>query len=92
MQWWMIIGFASVVAMATAFVALSSITRSPRLREATNAAGWKIECRKCGAVSGAGDAGMIRIGAASKGKRSLVCCPSCGRSSMMRVFRDAGTR
>ncbi len=91
MEWWMIAGVASVFGMAAAFVALNAATKSPKLRAATNHAGWKIECPKCNTVSAAADAGMIRIGAASKGKRSLLRCPSCQRTAMMRVFRDGNT-
>lgn len=92
MEWWMIVGFASVVAIATAFLAVSMGARAPALARATNEAGWKVECARCHAISGAGDAGMVRIGAASCGKRTLLKCPACARRSMMRVFKDGSTR
>lgn len=88
MEWWMIGGIATVMGMGAAFVALNAITKSPSVRQRTNQDGWKVECGSCKAISPAGDAGMIRIGAASKGKRTLLKCPACGRSGMMRVFQD----
>lgn len=90
MDWWMIAGVASVMGMGAAFVALNAITKSPSLRAKTNQAGWRVECGTCKAVSPAGDAGMVRIGAASRGKRSLLNCPACGKTGMMRVFKDRG--
>lgn len=88
MTWWIILGLASVTAIVVSIMALSALTKSPTLRNATNAAGWRVECGTCGTVSLAGDAGMIRLGAASWGKRTMLRCPSCAKCSMMRVFRD----
>lgn len=57
-------------------------------RQATNEAGWKVECGRCKAVSGAGDAGMVRLGAASRAKRTLLKCPACEKASMMRMWKE----
>lgn len=92
MQWWMLAGVLTVMALAAAFIATQALTQSPALRARTNESGWKVECPACRAISPAGDAGMIRITAASKGKRTLLRCPACATRSMMRVFKDAGAR
>lgn len=92
MEPWMIAAIGSSVAILTAFFAVSMASRSPGLRTETNDAGWRVECGKCHSVSGAGDAGMVRLGAASKGKRTLLRCPACGKRSMMRVFKDGSKR
>lgn len=88
MEPWMIAVFAGLVATFTALFAATMASKAPGMRRATNDAGWKVECEKCRAVSAAGDAGMVRLGAASKGKRTLLKCPACGKRSMMRVFND----
>lgn len=77
-----------VIGLGGAFAALNAIAKSPSLRAQTNQDGWKVECRACRAISPAGDAGMVRIGGAAKGKRTLLKCPACGKLGMMRVFRD----
>jgi hypothetical protein len=41
------------------------------------APGWQIRCTKCGATRDASEAGVIRIGARSVGKRTLGWCKSC---------------
>ena len=69
-------------------VGASLLGHSPKLRRMTNDAGWKVECGQCGKVSGAGDAGMVRLGAASIGKRSRLRCPACGKTSIMPVYRE----
>ncbi|MBC7834339.1 MAG: hypothetical protein H7Y88_04460 [Phycisphaerales bacterium] len=85
----MISGTAIALGLAlfvVTIVILSAVLlRSPRLRRATNEAGWVVECSKCGAVTAAGDAGIIRIGAASKGKLVGARCPACGKLGMLRM-------
>ena len=41
------------------------------------APGWQVRCTKCNHVRDAGEAGMIRIGAASVGKRTFGYCEQC---------------
>lgn len=88
MEPWVIAALGSTVAIVSALLVGSMASKMPGMRQATNDAGWKVECGKCHAVSGAGHAGMVRIGAASVGKRTLLKCPTCRKRSMMRVFND----
>ncbi len=41
------------------------------------APGWEIRCTNCGKTRDAGDVGAVRIGASSKGKRTLGWCSGC---------------
>jgi hypothetical protein len=52
------------------------------------APGWQIRCKKCGTTRDAGDVRMIRIGAASIGKRTLGWCSKCRRLRMLVVERQ----
>ena len=40
---------------------------------------WVIRCPRCGRSGDAAEAGVVRIGAASNGKRVLGRCQACGR-------------
>jgi len=42
------------------------------------APGWIIRCPKCGKQKPLGETGAIRLGAASRGKRTLAWCKTCG--------------
>lgn len=46
------------------------------LRTASEA--WLLRCETCGASRSVWEAGGIRAGAASRGKRVRVHCPGCG--------------
>lgn len=41
------------------------------------APGWIIRCTKCGKWRPLGETGAIRLGAASRGKRTLAWCSQC---------------
>jgi hypothetical protein len=43
------------------------------------APGWQLRCPRCGRTGDASQAGIIRIGAASVGKRILGRCSECKR-------------
>ncbi len=92
MEPWMIAALGGTLAIVSVLILALVATTSPGMRQATDDAGWKVECGKCHAVSGAGHAGMVRIGAASVGKRTLLKCPACRKRSMMRVFNDRERR
>lgn len=52
------------------------------------APGWQLRCPKCGRTVPAADVGMIRIGAWSRGKRTLARCSGCnGRFRWVHVER-----
>jgi hypothetical protein len=41
------------------------------------APGWQLRCTTCGHTRDAGEAGIVRIGASSGGKRTLGRCSAC---------------
>jgi hypothetical protein len=43
------------------------------------APGWQIRCPKCGKTKPLGQTGAIRLGAWSRGKRTLAFCRDCRR-------------
>ncbi len=47
------------------------------------APGWQVRCPHCGTTHPAGEVGIIRIGAASKGKRTLGWCSVCRRVRLL---------
>lgn len=49
--------------------------------------GWRIRCCTCGASQTVWQAGGIRWGAASIGKRKLVHCSQCGHLRVAAVER-----
>ncbi|GMV24687.1 MAG: hypothetical protein AMXMBFR58_07180 [Phycisphaerae bacterium] len=48
---------------------------------------WIISCPACGRWKTLAEAGGLRIGAVSAGKRVLGRCSSCNRVRMMRIER-----
>lgn len=49
---------------------------------------WLLECPKCGKRTPLSEAGGMRIGAASAGKRTLGYCTDCKRLRWARVVKD----
>lgn len=49
---------------------------------------WKIRCLTCGAERSVWEAGGVRWGAASRGKRTLIRCPKCGCLRCASVTRE----
>jgi hypothetical protein len=43
------------------------------------APGWLIRCPKCGLTKPLGETGAVRLGAASRGKRTVGFCRQCRR-------------
>ena len=41
------------------------------------APGWQLRCTRCGRTRDAGEAGLIRVGAASVAKYTLGWCSNC---------------
>ncbi len=50
---------------------------------------WKIRCCTCGAERSVWDAGGVRSGAASAGKRTLIWCSRCSPFRRAAVVREA---
>jgi hypothetical protein len=48
---------------------------------------WLLRCSVCGTARSVWEAGGIRFGAASVGKRVAIWCPTCGRIRVMVVER-----
>ena len=49
---------------------------------------WKIECATCKSWKWAGEAGIVRLGARSKGKSTFGWCRSCRFLRRFRIYRD----
>ena len=59
------------------FTAILPARWARSMREESEA--WHVTCRTCGSSRSVLEAGGIRWGAASRGKRSLTWCSRCGR-------------
>jgi hypothetical protein len=51
------------------------------------APGWQVRCPKCGLTVPAGDAGLIRLGAAGRGLRRLGPCSRCKKFRWLIIER-----
>ena len=54
------------------------------------APGWQIRCTTCGRTRDAGKAGLVRVKAASAGKRMLGWCSGCRRLRILAAERTEG--
>ena len=53
------------------------------------APGWELRCTRCHRTRDASEAGVVRIGAASVGKRVLSYCSGCHRLRFIALERKA---
>ena len=51
------------------------------------APGWEVRCTACGTTRDAGEAGLVRVKAASIGKRTLGWCSNCRRFRVLAIER-----
>lgn len=58
---------------------------SPARRSAEQ---WVIECPRCGHSAPALERGIVRVYAASKGKRLPARCTGCHRLTLARLYKD----
>jgi len=77
-----LVGAGSVVFLLLLGLLVSR--KAPQLRRATSVQGWVVECPGCKVKTPAGDAGVIRVGAAGT-KRSLMICPACKQRRWLRL-------
>lgn len=68
---------------------------SARAREISQAGGdtavgWIVRCTKCQSWRPAAEAGIIRFGAASKGKRTVTRCGACGNLCAAAIEKGPG--
>ncbi|MEL6795694.1 MAG: hypothetical protein AAFO89_02615 [Planctomycetota bacterium] len=95
MAWWMIILIA-LGGLVLAGVLLYAVERiGARAREISDAGGdtapgWILRCTSCQAWRPATEAGVVRLGAASKGKRTYSRCTACGKLTFIAVERGPG--
>lgn len=77
MPWFMhvLLALGPLVIIAVIFLAIHILTRITGIRG--YAPGWQLRCTRCNHTRDAGDAGLIRIGAISAGKRLLGYCKNC---------------
>lgn len=82
------------VALAVLFVTVVERVAA-RAREISDAGGdtavgWIIRCTACDAWRPATEAGIVRFGAASVGKRTPTRCGACGRLCLAAIERGPG--
>ena len=83
----------AVTLLAVLFVAIEKA--SSRAREISaaggdTARGWIIRCTKCDSWRPATEAGIIRFGAISKGKRTATRCGACGQLCLAAIEKGPG--
>ena len=72
------------VILALIFLILNAVLR----KTGGYAPGWQFRCTKCNRTRDAGEAGVIRMRAASVGKRVLGYCCGCHRFRSLAVERQ----
>jgi len=72
-----------VVILVAVFVVVSLVVR----RTGGYAPGWQLRCKKCNAIWDAGEVGIVRIGAASRGKVTYGRCKNCRKWAWMAIER-----
>jgi len=87
MHWSMHIALAlgPLLAVALVFLIANMILR----RTGGYAPDWQFRCSKCNRTRDAAEAGVVRIGAASVGKRVLGYCSGCHQFRLIRLERKA---
>ena len=81
---WLILGGIILVGLAVL------VTSGPTIRSREHRApGWQVRCTGCDRTVDAARAGMVRLGAASRGKRTLGFCRECRRVRLLAIERSA---
>ena len=79
--WWLLLS------IPLTFLLLSFVLR----RTGGYAPGWVLRCTSCGHSADASAAGVVRLGATSKSKRTLGHCSRCGSLRWLSVERHVAT-
>lgn len=99
MAWWIVflVVLGGVLLVALLVVLLSKVTervsaasRGVSTGGGDTAPGWILRCTRCQSWRPATEAGVVRLGAASRGKRTLGRCSACGRISWIAVEKGPG--
>ncbi|GAB5496669.1 MAG: hypothetical protein Phyf2KO_17490 [Phycisphaerales bacterium] len=88
-----LIVIGAVALVAVLFVAVEKAAGRAREISASGgdtAKGWIIRCTKCESWRPATEAGIIRFGAASKGKRTATRCSACGELCLAAIEKGPG--
>jgi hypothetical protein len=81
----MVVFFAALMGF---FVALTLILR----KTGGYAPGWQVRCTSCGWTRPAAEAGIVRVGAASRGKWTLGWCRNCRKLRWIAIERQPENR
>ncbi len=78
MSWWIgpLLSLYILLFIGGVFLGLHLLTRITGVPRGY-APGWQVRCTRCNKTKDAADVGMIRIGAASVGKRLFGHCSNC---------------
>ena len=95
MDWWVWVLIAiGAVALVSAIVQMTekvaAVTRDISEDGEDMAPGWILRCTRCQAWRPASEAGAVRLGAASKGKRTVSRCSACGRLAWVAIEKGPG--
>jgi hypothetical protein len=80
---------ALTICLALGLVLFFSIISFVLKRTGGFAPGWQIRCPSCGRTADASEAGIVRVGAASVGKRILGRCTQCKRLRWLALERKS---
>lgn len=70
----------TIALVAAALIMAAKVGYSWLRRQDIGGSGdWQVRCPKCGQTRDAREAGVVRVFAASRGKRILARCSQCGR-------------
>jgi hypothetical protein len=78
-----LLALGPLVVLALIFLVLNAVLR----RTGGYAPGWQFRCSNCNRTRDAGEAGVVRIGAASVGKRALGYCSGCHQFRLIALER-----
>ena len=79
--------FALLAGLALFFAILFIVLSLTLGRSGGYAPGWQLRCLTCGHTGDAASSGIVRMGAASMGKRILGRCSNCGRLRWLALER-----
>ncbi|MEL6498899.1 MAG: hypothetical protein AAF937_09210 [Planctomycetota bacterium] len=95
MDWWVwLVIVLGCIALISALVQVTekvaAVTRDVSDDGNDMAPGWMLRCTRCQSWRPAAEAGVVRLGAASKGKRTISRCSACGKLTWVAIERGPG--
>ena len=80
-----VVGVVLIVLIPAAILIIGMRLQKSELKQSGYAPGWQVRCKKCNAVWDAGEVGIVRIGAASRGKATYGRCRNCRKRAWMAI-------